>query len=78
VHLIPLSHISPESRKKNRRKLPGADSDNEGDAGNDTESFIAIEDAVQLVRDPSVNTFAPSGVEKIIWQRISGSAFLLT
>jgi len=56
--------------------LPGAtDSDDEG---NDPESFIAIEDAVKLIRDPSVDTLAPSGMEKIIWQRISGSEFLLT
>ncbi|KAF8807259.1 SGT1-domain-containing protein [Phlegmacium glaucopus] len=70
IHLIPLSHVSPESRRKSRRKLPGAtDSDDEG---NDPESFIAVEDGVKLVRDASVDTLAPSGVEKIIWQRISG------
>ena len=32
---------------------------------------------MQLVRDPSIDTLAPLGVEKIIWQRISGSAFML-
>lgn len=30
---------------------------------------------MQLVRDPSVDTLAPSGLEKVIWQRISGLAF---
>lgn len=33
---------------------------------------------MRLVRDFSIDTLAPSVVEKIIWRRISGSAFLLT
>lgn len=71
--------MSPESRKKTRRKLPGAaESDDEGNENSDPESFIAIEDAVRLVRDLSIDTLAPSAVEKIIWRRISGSEFLLT
>ncbi|KAF4623707.1 hypothetical protein D9613_001668 [Agrocybe pediades] len=72
LHLIPLTHISPPSRKRQRRKLPGAnDSDNEDLEVGDDDTFIAVEDAVKIVRDPSVNTLAPAAVERIVWERIS-------
>jgi len=45
--------------------------------GLDEDSFIAAEDAVKFVRDPSVETFAPADVEKIVWDRISRSVWLL-
>ena len=37
----------------------------------DSDEFISAEDAVPLVRDMSVATTAPPGVENIVWQRIS-------
>jgi len=77
LHLIPLTHISPPSRKRQRRKLPGAaDSDNEDADIGDDDSFIAIEDAVKLVRDPLISTLAPEDVERLVWERIAGLAFL--
>ncbi|KDR84832.1 hypothetical protein GALMADRAFT_233248 [Galerina marginata CBS 339.88] len=73
LHLIPLSRVSPPSRKRNRRKLPGAaDSDDEITEAGDDDTFIATEDAVSIVRDPIINTLAPPEVEKIVWKRISG------
>ncbi|KAF8887981.1 SGT1 protein-domain-containing protein [Gymnopilus junonius] len=71
LHLIPLSHNSPPSRQRRRRKLPGA-ADSDDDAEVDNEDFIAGEDAIKLVRNSSIDTLAPAEVEKIVWQRISG------
>ena len=41
------------------------DSDDEGD-------FIAVDDALKFIRDPTVQTLAPDNVEKAIWRRIAG------
>ncbi|KAF8975522.1 SGT1 protein-domain-containing protein [Cyathus striatus] len=72
LHLIPLTHISPPSRKRWRRKLPGAaESDDEGT--DDLErDWISSIDAVKLVRDLTVDTTASPAVEKLVWSRISG------
>lgn len=65
--------MSPSNRKRNRRKLPGApESDDEDNAIRDDETFLAAVDAVNLVRDPSIDTLAPPLVEQIVWTRISG------
>jgi hypothetical protein len=72
LHLIPLSHSSPPSRKRSRRKMSGStESDNEG-SDNDDDEFIAPDDAVKLVRGSFVETLAPPLVEKAVWERISG------
>ncbi|OBZ79729.1 Protein SGT1 [Grifola frondosa] len=74
MHLIPLSYVSAPSSKPRRRRHPGAkDSDDEGDIAedNDGEDFISIPDALKVVRDPLVNTRAPTNVEQTVWQRIS-------
>ncbi|KAJ6604288.1 SGT1 protein-domain-containing protein [Mycena vulgaris] len=71
LHIIPLSHVSPPSRKHQRRKLPGKnDSDDEGE--DDTEDFIAVEDGLKLLRDESVDTLASAAVQKAVWTRING------
>ncbi|KAJ7456639.1 SGT1 protein-domain-containing protein [Mycena latifolia] len=71
LHIIPLSHVSPPSRKRERRKLPGkADSDDEGD--DDPEDFIAVEDALKILRDESVNTLASAAIQTAVWARING------
>ncbi|KIM48351.1 hypothetical protein M413DRAFT_440079 [Hebeloma cylindrosporum] len=73
LHLIPLLHVSPGSRKRYRRPFPGgADSDDEDARPGDDDTFISAEDAVKFVRDPSIDTYAPPDVEKIVWQRIAG------
>ncbi|PPQ69622.1 hypothetical protein CVT25_013705 [Psilocybe cyanescens] len=73
LHLIPLSHISPPSRKRHRRKLPGAaDSDNEDAEHGDDDIYLAVEDAIKIVRNTLTETVAPPAVEKIVWERISG------
>ncbi|KAJ7770808.1 SGT1 protein-domain-containing protein [Mycena maculata] len=70
LHIIPLSHVSPPSRKHPRRKLPGkADSDDEGE--DDQEYFLAIEDALKLLRDESVETVASTAVQNSVWGRIN-------
>ncbi|KAG5220678.1 SGT1 protein [Salix suchowensis] len=73
LHLIPLSHISPPSRPRKRRR--SHDSDDEGTAGiagNDDGGWIAVEDALKLIFDRNVNTLAPPEVERLVWKRISG------
>ncbi|EAU93414.2 hypothetical protein CC1G_04393 [Coprinopsis cinerea okayama7 len=80
LHLIPLSFISPPSSKKHpRRKLPGrgargsgGGSDNEDNLNeDDDDEFISVPDALKAIRDPLCQTFAPKGVEEIVWNRIS-------
>ncbi|KAH0838529.1 SGT1 protein-domain-containing protein [Lanmaoa asiatica] len=74
LHLIPLSHVSPPSKPRKRPRINGRrEHEDEGHFGADEEDeYIAIEDALPLVRDASVDTLAPKAVEDIIWQRISG------
>lgn len=72
---MPLSHVSPPSRKRSRRRLSTSkNSVDEGDnIGQDNdEDWIAAQDALKLVRDAAVNTRAPLEVEQLVWQRISG------
>ncbi|GLB36447.1 putative SGT1-domain-containing protein [Lyophyllum shimeji] len=73
LHLVPISHVSPPSRKRLRRQLPGAQEDEDRDMTSieDDDEFLAAQDAVELVRDPSVETLAPVAVEKLVWQRVS-------
>ncbi|KAG2350677.1 SGT1-domain-containing protein [Suillus weaverae] len=74
LHLIPLQYISSPSKPKRRRRFPGSkDSDDEGDiVGDDLEEYLAIDDALKLVRDATVETRAPRTVENTVWQRTSG------
>ena len=75
LHLIPLAHVSPPSKHRRRRKLPGApDSDDENDlnTGLEEDDWIAVDDALTTLRDPALDTLAPPEVESIVWQRISG------
>ncbi|KAJ6574750.1 SGT1-domain-containing protein [Mycena capillaripes] len=70
LHIIPLTHISPPSRKRQRRKLPGkSDSDDEDD---DQEEFIAIEDSLKILRDESIDTLASTEVQNAVWARTNG------
>ncbi|OJA18839.1 hypothetical protein AZE42_00817 [Rhizopogon vesiculosus] len=73
LHLIPLQHTSAPSKPRRRRRIPGSKgSDDEGDiAGDDFEDYLAIDDALKLVRDAIAVTRAPSEVENTVWQRIS-------
>lgn len=73
LHLIPLQHTSSPSKPRRRRRIPGSkDSEDEGDiAGDDLEEYLAIDDALNLVRDATVVTCAPPAVETTVWQRIS-------
>lgn len=67
--------MSPPSRKRRRRKLPGSNEDDEdylNGSSDDSSNFISAEDAVQLVRDPSVDTLVSPNVEKFVWARIAG------
>ncbi|KAJ7655173.1 SGT1 protein-domain-containing protein [Mycena polygramma] len=70
LHIIPLSHVSPPSRKQQRRKLPGrADSDDEGE---NQEDFISIEDSLKILRDESIETLASTDVQNAVWGRTNG------
>ncbi|KAF8559346.1 SGT1-domain-containing protein [Imleria badia] len=73
LHLIPLSHVSPPSKPRKRPRIPGREHEDEDHfAADEEDAYIAIEDALPLVRDASVDTFAPKAVEDTVWQRISG------
>jgi hypothetical protein len=68
--LIPLTYISPPSKKPRRRKLPGAEgSDDEDD---EDEDYISANDGAEVVRNRAFDTHAPPEVEKIVWDRIAG------
>ncbi|KAI9512873.1 SGT1-domain-containing protein, partial [Russula earlei] len=67
LHLIPLSHVSSPSSRRNRVGIPGID---------DTDiitvdDFLSIPDALKLVRDQLSDTQAPASVEQVVWQKIS-------
>ncbi|EGO02725.1 hypothetical protein SERLA73DRAFT_70211 [Serpula lacrymans var. lacrymans S7.3] len=73
LHLIPLSRTSPPHGKRYRRQLPGANHDDDEDGNLDEqEDYLAVQDALTLVRDTTADTQAPQSVENIVWQRISG------
>lgn len=71
LHLIPSSHVSASNKP---RRHPAAMQQNEYGTTleEDNEDTIAVDDAVRLVRDASIHTLAPKGVEDAIWKRISG------
>ncbi|KAF8845344.1 SGT1-domain-containing protein [Paxillus ammoniavirescens] len=74
LHLIPLSHVSAPNKPRRRRNTPGAkESDNEDHiADENDDGYLAVEDALPLVRDVSLDILAPKAVEDAVWQRISG------
>jgi hypothetical protein len=53
--------------------MPGRNqSDDEGnDLPEDEEDYISVKDALDVVRDGSVETRAPGEVENAVWDRIS-------
>ncbi|KAF7978922.1 hypothetical protein HWV62_44458 [Athelia sp. TMB] len=72
--MVPLLHASPTSSKMRRRRLSNTQgSDDEGDTiGRDIEDeWITVPDAVKLVRNLDADTIAPSGMELLVWQRVS-------
>ncbi|KAF7339752.1 SGT1-domain-containing protein [Mycena sanguinolenta] len=68
LHIIPISHVSPPSRKRQRRKLPGRTDSDDEDEG-DQEDFICVEDALTILRDESVDTLASTEVQNAVWAR---------
>ncbi|PBL00901.1 SGT1-domain-containing protein [Armillaria gallica] len=73
LHLIPLSHVSPPSRWRRRRKISASKDNDEEDytIQDEDEDFIAVGDALKLVRDASVDTRTSIAVENLVWDRIS-------
>ncbi|KAJ7275372.1 SGT1 protein-domain-containing protein [Mycena haematopus] len=71
LHVIPLSHVSPPSRKRQRRKLPGKNDSDDEDEG-DQEDFICVEDALTILRDESIDTLASTEVQDAVWARTQG------
>ncbi|KAJ3868424.1 SGT1 protein-domain-containing protein [Lentinula novae-zelandiae] len=72
LHLIDISHVSPPSRKPRRKHEISSRNDEEDEyMAEELEDYIATENALKLIRDPDIDTFAPSAVERIIWNRIS-------
>lgn len=74
LHLIPLSHVSSPSKPRKHPRVPGRGEHEDEDhfAADEEDVYIAIEDALPLVQDASIDTLAPKAVEDIVWQRISG------
>ncbi|KAF7339943.1 Protein ecdysoneless [Mycena venus] len=71
LHLLPLLHVSPPSRKRQRRKLPGRN-DSDDEAEDDQEDFLCVEDALKILRDESIDTLAPTEVQNAVWARTNG------
>lgn len=70
LHLIPLSHVSSPSRKRRHRYPRPQDSDDEDNILNDDrDEFLAVEDALDLVRDATVATRASPEAEDLAWER---------
>ncbi|KAK1232082.1 hypothetical protein PQX77_004800 [Marasmius sp. AFHP31] len=67
LHLIDLTHVSAPSKVHRKRRVV-QDSDDED---KDSEDDLVVEDALKLLRDPIIDTSAPSAVRNIVWQRIS-------
>lgn len=79
MHLIPLTHVSsPSSSRRRSSKAKSKygrtqDSDDDDDGmgpGGDEDSFLNVQDAINLVRDRNVRTEAPVEVEKATFRRI--------
>jgi len=61
--------VSAPIKKRQRPRLAAAmDEDDESPTG---DSYIAVEDALSLVRDATIDTLAPKEVEDATWKRIS-------
>ena len=60
------------SRKRRRRPVSNARLIEEELEQLDDETYLAVHDALKLVRDPVTPTLAPSEMEEIVWQRLSG------
>ncbi|CAK5280077.1 unnamed protein product, partial [Mycena citricolor] len=70
LHIVPLNFVSPVSRKRERRKLPGRnDSDDEDE---DSADYLAAQDALQIIRDDAIDTVASLAVQKAVWTRVNG------
>ncbi|KAL4243144.1 Ecd family protein [Abortiporus biennis] len=75
LHMIPLTHVSSVSSKPTRRQYSQTlDSDDEGlsEPDEENEAFLSIQDAIRIVRDPTIDTLAPPEVEHAVNQRIRG------
>ncbi|KAJ3822271.1 SGT1 protein-domain-containing protein [Lentinula raphanica] len=74
LHLIDISYISPPSRKPRRSEnfSRGSDDEDDGSFHEESEDYLAVEDALKLIRDPSVDTIADPAIEQVVWNRISG------
>ncbi|KAJ6519496.1 SGT1 protein-domain-containing protein [Mycena sanguinolenta] len=68
LHIIPLSHVSPPSRKRQRRKLPGKTDSDDEDEG-DQEDFVSVEDSLKILRDESIDTLASTEIQNAVWAR---------
>lgn len=60
LHLVPLEYTSPLPPKMQ-----------EGDEETEEDGYIAPEEALRLVLDPSIDTLAPAAVEQAVWSRIA-------
>ncbi|KZV68670.1 SGT1-domain-containing protein [Peniophora sp. CONT] len=76
LHLIPLQHVSPSHTVRRKRRIYAEDDELAGvDVGTNPEAageWLAVHDALKLVRDGSVATRASKAVEETVWKRISG------
>ncbi|KIK71348.1 hypothetical protein GYMLUDRAFT_147777 [Collybiopsis luxurians FD-317 M1] len=71
LHLIDISHVSPPSRIPRRRLQKSNENDDPDGLDDDLEDYLATEDALKILRDPHLDTFAPHAVEDTVWSRIS-------
>lgn len=64
LHLVPLDHTSPLPFNSATSTSANFDAEEEG--------YLDRIEAIQLVRDSTIDTQAPAALEQIVWARIAG------
>ena len=73
MHLIPLAYVSPaDAKAQYRRRNSAYQGEGEDGPSDDLEDFISTQDAIKLLRDPSVDTRVSKPIENAVLERISG------
>ncbi|KAF9270523.1 SGT1-domain-containing protein [Marasmius fiardii PR-910] len=67
LHLIDLKHVSPPSKMPRVRRNTQDSDDEDGNV----EDYLAVDDALKVLRDSLTNITAPSEVTNTIWYRIA-------
>lgn len=74
LHLIPLLHVSGTHEQRTIRKQSANWESGRlfSHADEQDDKYIAVHDALPLILDTSIDTFAPKEIEDATWRRIAG------